>query len=51
MMNIEVMQVLVADRRRDLGRSARSGRVARSLRRARRHDAGYRADHSTATAA
>jgi hypothetical protein len=49
MMNIEVMQVLVTERQRDLGRTARSGRIARSLRRARRHDAGHRATHSTAT--
>jgi hypothetical protein len=50
MMNIEVMQVLVADRQRDLGRSARPGRIVRSVRRARRHDAGHRADHSTTAA-
>ena len=43
MMNIDVMQVLVAERRHDLSHSARAGRVARSLRRIRRHDGEHRA--------
>lgn len=43
MMNIEVMQVLVAERRHDLSRSARAGRIVRSLRRTRRHDGEHRA--------
>jgi hypothetical protein len=37
MMNIEVMKVLVAERRSDLSHTARAGRLARSLRRTRRH--------------
>jgi hypothetical protein len=43
MMNIDVMQVLVAERRRDLSHTARAGRIARSLRRNRRHQGGLRA--------
>ena len=39
MMNIEVMQVLVAERRTDLRHSARAGRIVRSLRRSRRNHA------------
>ena len=48
MMNIEVMQVLVAERQRDLRRSARTGRIARSLRRDRRHHADHRANAARA---
>jgi hypothetical protein len=44
MMNYEVMQVLVAERRHDLSRTARAGRIARSLRRNRRHDGEHRAN-------
>ena len=42
MMNIEVMQVLVAERRRELSHSARANRVARSLRRIRRNNSHHR---------
>jgi hypothetical protein len=44
MINYEVMQVLVAERRHDLSRTARAGRIARSLRRNRRHNGEHRAN-------
>ena len=42
MMNIEVMEVLVAERQRDLSRSAREGRIVRSLRRLRSNNGDHR---------